>query len=142
MSLILSPNVSHNLLGMILCFEGRENYWASKIDYSVENTTTGFIWRGLFCLNDCESLMVILPISIFPIGDADEEIVLTSYGASVCGIYLLYKSEDGSTDKSNSSVSDSESKNWLSPGTTTFKRWVGKKVTTLFEWLNARARWT
>ncbi|KAK1382286.1 hypothetical protein POM88_020021 [Heracleum sosnowskyi] len=110
MSLRMPPNESHNLLGMILCFEGRENYWGyNKIDYSVENTTTGFIWRELSYLNDCESLMVILPISIFPITDADEKIVLTSsYAASVCGIYLLYKSEDDNTVKSNSSVGYSE----------------------------------
>lgn len=70
-------------------------------------------------------MMVIVPRSIFPIKDGDEEIKLVSFAADINGIHLLYKSEYDSTtvdvenEKSNPSFSDWESnKNWLSLGST------------------------
>lgn len=116
LSLKFPPNASHNLLGMILCFEGLvglEGNEVDRIDYFVENTTTHFILDGFFGKNDYESLMVIVPISIFPVADGDEEIKLASDVAYIHGIHLLYKSEDDSTtvdvEDERSSPSDSDS---------------------------------
>lgn len=118
MSLKLPPNVSHNLLGMILCFQRLENHEVDLIDYHVENTTTRFSWDGYFIKDDynkklvVQSMMVIVPRSIFPIKDGDEEIKSISFEADINGIHLLYESECDSTtanvedERSNPSASD------------------------------------
>ncbi|KAK1382316.1 hypothetical protein POM88_020051 [Heracleum sosnowskyi] len=66
MSINLPPNVSHNLLGMILCFEHLED---DLIEYSVENAKSGFILQGILNNYNHDSLLVIVPTSIFPVMD-------------------------------------------------------------------------
>lgn len=119
MSLKLPQNVSHSVLGMILCFEGLENYKLNKIGYSLKNGTADFLSEGFFHKDDFEALMVVVPTSIFPIKDG-EEIKLSSSYALTSKIYLLYRSEYESTtanvgdERSNPLISDMESnKNWL-----------------------------
>ncbi|KAL8090680.1 hypothetical protein AgCh_039931 [Apium graveolens] len=124
MSLKLPLNASYNLLGMVLCFECPKNCARGTIYYNVKNTTSGFLWRGFFNKNYYKSLMVIVPISIFPIKDG-EEIEFESQYAIKCKIYLLYKSEyDSATvrvedERSNTADSELErNKKWLTLGST------------------------
>ncbi|KAK1382385.1 hypothetical protein POM88_020120 [Heracleum sosnowskyi] len=51
----LPPNVSHNLLAVILCFKHWGVVTHGKTPYSVENTTSGFTWRGSFDNYDPEA---------------------------------------------------------------------------------------
>ncbi|KAK1356794.1 hypothetical protein POM88_050050 [Heracleum sosnowskyi] len=91
-SIDLPPNVSHNFLGMILCF----NYPVDKfyiIEYSIENTTSGFrLSDSLYNSHNTESLMVIVPRSIFSVSDGDHRVELTA-NIEIHGIHLLYKTE-------------------------------------------------
>ena len=93
MSMDLLPDVSHGFLGMILCFKhlGDDEYYSTN--YSVKNATSDFIWSDNFDICDDESLMVIVPRSIFSIRDGDDRIELTTKNAEILGIHLLYKTE-------------------------------------------------
>ncbi|KAK1382361.1 hypothetical protein POM88_020096 [Heracleum sosnowskyi] len=88
-SLELLPNVSHNFLGMILCFKSFED---SVISYSVKNTNKDFVWSGKSYISYHTSMMIIVPKSIFSISDGDEKIELTA-DAEILGIHLMHKNE-------------------------------------------------
>ncbi|KAK1382307.1 hypothetical protein POM88_020042 [Heracleum sosnowskyi] len=91
MSLDLPTNVSHNYLGMILCIRSSKSFTS----YSVEKTTSDFIWRGEFESDGYKSLMVIVPRSTFCVEDGDDKIILKANRRSkVYGIHLLYKTEE------------------------------------------------
>ncbi|KAK1352141.1 hypothetical protein POM88_053645 [Heracleum sosnowskyi] len=68
-----------------------------EFGYSVKNTTSGFIWRSdslSLPLSENDSLMVIVPGSIFSITDEDHRIELTANNyVKIVGIHLLYKTE-------------------------------------------------
>lgn len=98
-SLYLRPNVSHNLLGMILCFKHLEDF--DLIEYSVENTTSRFILQGKLNNYNHDSLMVIVPTSIFPVIDGDSRIKLRTINADILVIHLLYKDEITTIDSVN-----------------------------------------
>lgn len=93
MYLNLPPNVSHDYLGMdylgmVLCIRSLK----SVASYSVENTTSDFVWRGGFFSVGAISLMVIVPRTTFSLEDGDDGIKLNARGdAKVYGIHLLYK---------------------------------------------------
>ena len=89
MCLDLLPNMSHYFLGMILCFKSL----GSSTNYSIKNTTSDFIWNGSFDLCSRDSLMVIVPISIFSVSHGDDKIELTTENAEIYGIHLLYKTK-------------------------------------------------
>lgn len=97
MSLDLQTNLSHNFLATILCL----NAWSEHLDYSVKTTTSNFEWLEFGFTYPCHniwkcltesfgSLMVILPRSVFLVGDDDDSIELSSNG-KILGIHLLYK---------------------------------------------------
>lgn len=121
MSLGLSPDVSHNFLGMVLCFDHMEDMYFQRAVYSVKTTTSDFAWSDgryfSFYTEDEEeefdhcSCMHIVPKSIFSLSDDDDEIEFTAapvifyfkFGdledcertetARILGIHLLYKSD-------------------------------------------------
>ncbi|KAK1385849.1 hypothetical protein POM88_023584 [Heracleum sosnowskyi] len=82
-------------------------YWTSESsdsNYSVQNTTSHFMWRGEIVDYGVETLMVILPRSTFSVKDGDDRIILEADGfAKVYGIHLLNKIEeyDSTTDSEN-----------------------------------------
>ncbi|KAK1379455.1 hypothetical protein POM88_026199 [Heracleum sosnowskyi] len=91
-SLDLSPNMSHNLLAMILCFTHIGGYINYVTTYSVKNVTSDFKWSDSFYVNS-GSLMVIVPGSVFPVIKGDDKIELTAARVRIHGIHLLYKTE-------------------------------------------------
>lgn len=97
MSLDLLPNVSQNLLGMVLCFEASVN---DCVTYSVKNTATGFIWNSS-CDNYYRKsvMMVIVPRTIFSNGD--DRIEVTTNAAKIHAIHPLYKREITTTETSD-----------------------------------------
>ncbi|KAK1352152.1 hypothetical protein POM88_053656 [Heracleum sosnowskyi] len=90
----LLPNESHNFMGIILFFQ-----WPRlmNIQYSVKNTTSGFIWSSggpdFFIFY---SLMVIVPKSIFSVTDDDHiiELTITDDRVEMIGIHLLYNTDN------------------------------------------------
>ncbi|KAK1352151.1 hypothetical protein POM88_023589 [Heracleum sosnowskyi] len=89
----LLPNESRNFMGIILCFQRPRRM---NIQYSVKNTTSGFIWSS--CGPDFfiyGSLMVIVPKSIFSVTDDDHriELTITDDRVEMIGIHLLYNTE-------------------------------------------------
>lgn len=60
----------------------------------MKNSTSGYIRRGTLIYN--ESLIVIVPRTIFSLKDGDAGIEFTS-DADLSGIYLLYKTENTMT---------------------------------------------
>ncbi|KAK1352144.1 hypothetical protein POM88_053648 [Heracleum sosnowskyi] len=93
----LLPNESHNFMAIILCFQ-RPKYavLGMNIQYSVKNTTSGFIWSSYtHDFSSYGSLMVIVPKSIFSVTDDDHRIELTiaDNSAEIVGIHLLYNTE-------------------------------------------------
>nr|XP_017236071.1 PREDICTED: TMV resistance protein N-like isoform X1 [Daucus carota subsp. sativus] len=85
LSVNLRPNLSHNYLGMILCFDQR--YYDAC--YSVMTSTSNILESRIY-----DSGIVIVPRSIFRVTDSDHTIKLTSKGVSGYWIHLLYKNED------------------------------------------------
>ncbi|KAK1352142.1 hypothetical protein POM88_053646 [Heracleum sosnowskyi] len=91
----LLPNESHNFMAIILCFQ-RQKFVLKNIQYSVKNTTSGFIWSSCYRdLSSYGSVMVIVPKSIFSVTDDDHRIELTIADDRVemLGIHLLYNTE-------------------------------------------------
>ncbi|KAK1385870.1 hypothetical protein POM88_023605 [Heracleum sosnowskyi] len=87
----LLPNESHNFMAIILCFQ-RQKYVLKNIQYSVKNTTSGFIWSSCYPdFSSYDSVMVIVPKSIFSVTDDDHRIELTTHDDRVemIGIHLL-----------------------------------------------------
>ncbi|KAL8087615.1 hypothetical protein AgCh_037676 [Apium graveolens] len=91
----LLPNESHNFMGIILCFEGPARM---NVQYSVKNTTSGFIWSSVgpdLFIYGYGSLMVIVPKSIFSVTDDDHRIEFTTHDeVKIVGIHLLYNTRD------------------------------------------------
>ncbi|KAK1352156.1 hypothetical protein POM88_053660 [Heracleum sosnowskyi] len=87
----LLPNESHNFMAIILCFQ-RQKFVLKNIQYSVKNTTSGFMWSSYnHDFFSYGALMVIVPKSIFSVTDDDHRIELTIADNSVeiVGIHLL-----------------------------------------------------
>lgn len=62
--------------------------------YSVTKTTSGLIWSNILDVpGKYESLMVMVPKSIFLITDDDHKIELIADTVIIVGIHLLYKTE-------------------------------------------------
>ena len=91
LSVNLRPNLSHNYLGMILCFDLR--YYDAC--YSVMTSTSNILESRIY-----DSGIVIVPRSIFRVTDTDHTIKLAikfaSRGVNRHWIHLLYKNEDTS----------------------------------------------
>lgn len=133
-SLALAPNMSHNFLGMVLCFDHNETLNLQKATYSVKTTTNNFVWsdggNGRFCDYDDEdfyhlSSMDIVPKSIFSLRDGDDKIEFNAapiifdyhdpFRASILkadathlGIHLLYKIEIAVIDECESTIVNAE----------------------------------
>lgn len=134
-SLRLPPNVSHNFLGMILCFEHLEALNFRRATYSVKTTTNNFVWShgGNVSLSDFDdedydhlSCMDIVPKSIFSLRDGDDKIEFTAapiifvfdsypFGgseltadATILGIHLLYKKEIAMIGECKSTILNEE----------------------------------
>ncbi|XP_063938890.1 TMV resistance protein N isoform X3 [Daucus carota subsp. sativus] len=92
-SVNLQANLSHNYLGMILCFPPRiqEVFDVKEVYYTV---TTNYHSMGQKML--CGSNIVTIPRSIFPLADFNHTIKVTSNAGRVW-FHLLYKNEDDNT---------------------------------------------
>ncbi|KAK1382303.1 hypothetical protein POM88_020038 [Heracleum sosnowskyi] len=92
-SINLRPNESQDFLGIILCFKHLDIYCSTK--YTVKNCTSKFIWSNSIEIygNESESVMVIVPRSIFSVGYDDDRIEITWDGVIVHGIHILYRTE-------------------------------------------------
>lgn len=107
MSVDMPPDMSHNFLAMILCFKLCEDTEIRLLNdlrpsyYDVQNTSSGFILQGSFDNHDHESLMVIVPRSIFSVKDGDDRIELT-FDAEILGIHLMCNTEITKIDECNS----------------------------------------
>lgn len=99
----------HDFLAMIFCL--KLSRFLYKIDYSVKNITSDFIWsESLSIPYGYDSIvMVIVPRSIFPIRDEDYGIELTSNLKVIHGIHLLYKPEIGKSSSTSVNVEDERS---------------------------------
>ncbi|XP_074333532.1 TMV resistance protein N-like isoform X2 [Apium graveolens] len=131
----LPPNVSHNFLGMVLCFEHMEALNLQRASYSVMTTTNNFAWsdRGNLPFSDYDdedydhlSCMDIVPKSVFSLRDSDDKIKFTAapiifvfdstpFGgseliadATILGIHLLYKTETAVIDKCEITIVSAE----------------------------------
>ncbi|KAL1828158.1 hypothetical protein ACET3Z_006570 [Daucus carota] len=83
MCIDLPPIVSYDFLGMILCFKHLGVDKGYLTNYSVKNRTSDFIWRSSFGISSHESLIVIVPRSIFSVRDGDDRIELTTTNAGL-----------------------------------------------------------
>lgn len=125
-SLELPPNLSHNYVGMILCFQhsGDENF--QSVFYSIKTTTNDFVWSdgGNFSLSGDyyhKSSMHIVPKSIFSVRDGDNRIEFSAArklnlynatsertelteNAEILGIHLLYKTESTMIDNCDNTI--------------------------------------
>ncbi|KAL1828123.1 hypothetical protein ACET3Z_006535 [Daucus carota] len=83
----LLPIVSPSFLGMILCFEAAANYYFT---YSVRSTASDFIWSSGCDNYYGESVMVILPRSIFWVRNGDQRIEVQTNAVKIHGIHPLF----------------------------------------------------
>ncbi|KAK1382381.1 hypothetical protein POM88_020116 [Heracleum sosnowskyi] len=89
-SLNLPSQVLHDFLAIIVCFKHWDNN-SYRIDCSLKNATSGFVWsHNLYTLDCNESWMVIVPRSIFPVIDGNNRIELRTTNADVLGHHLLH----------------------------------------------------
>ncbi|XP_074358260.1 disease resistance-like protein CSA1 [Apium graveolens] len=79
---------SHNFLALILCFK----QWEDKLEYRVENITNDIVWKDSVGFGDNESLIVLLPRTIFSVKDGNNNITITAT-AEFWGIHGLFKTE-------------------------------------------------
>ncbi|KAL8090316.1 hypothetical protein AgCh_039695 [Apium graveolens] len=91
MSIDLPPNMSDDFLGMILCFKHLGDDLFQAAYHSVKNTRSTCIWRDSSELFYGETLMVIVPGSIFSVRDGASKFELTTTDAEISGTLLLYK---------------------------------------------------
>ncbi|KAK1367913.1 hypothetical protein POM88_034005 [Heracleum sosnowskyi] len=122
----LPPNVSHNYVGMILCFQHSGDKNCQSVFYSIETTTDDFVWidGGDFSSSDDYyhiSRMDIVSKSIFSVIDGDHRIEFSAArkinlynatsertesteNAEILGIHLLYRTECTMIDECNNST--------------------------------------
>ncbi|KAK1400767.1 hypothetical protein POM88_000372 [Heracleum sosnowskyi] len=101
-ALDLRPNMSSNFLGTILCFKDCKTY---SVTYSVRNTTSDFTWSDISYNTYHKSLMVVVPRSIFSVGDGDNRIEVSA-DAEIHGIHIQYKMTD---ENDNTTINSEES---------------------------------
>lgn len=79
---------SHDFLALILCFK----QWEDNLEYRVENITNDIVWKDSVGSSDKDSLIVLLPRTIFSFKDGDNRIMVNAT-AEFCGIHILFKTE-------------------------------------------------
>lgn len=101
-SIDLPSHVSQNFLAIILCFKRDLDNKSYKIDYSIENTTSGAIWsHSHYSLDSKESWMVLVPRSICPVENGNNIIELRATNADILGYHLLHSTTVTVEDESS-----------------------------------------
>ncbi|KAK1382363.1 hypothetical protein POM88_020098 [Heracleum sosnowskyi] len=90
---------SHNFSAMIFCLKR----WGDNLDYNVKSSTSGLLWRGSFGTCDDQSLMVLVPKSIFSLKDGENKIIVSAT-AIIHGYHVLKETEITMTDEYGSST--------------------------------------
>ncbi|KAK1382550.1 hypothetical protein POM88_020285 [Heracleum sosnowskyi] len=93
----LVPDMSHNFLGLVLCFKGTTTT-PNFIKYTVKNTTSGYKCEKQVYSKSLELFMVMLPRSIFWVSNGDDKLEVES-DTNICGMHLLYKRESKTRKK-------------------------------------------